>query len=122
MPVHKLWDLDAIGIDATAPSPQDDVAYQQYLNSLKFTDKYYARLPWKKDHDPLPQNYKMAVGQLHALISSLLHRPDLLDHYDRIIKELFDNGFLERGPNPKITSSTHYILHHAVMKNSHYPS
>ena len=118
MPIHKLWDLDAIGIDATAPSPQDDVAYQQYLNSLKFTDKYYARLPWKRDHDPLPHNYKMAVGQLHALISSLRHKPDLLDHYDKIIKEQLDNGFVERVPNPKITNSTHYIPHHAVMKDS----
>ena len=118
MPIHKLWDLDAIGIDATAPSPQDDVAYQQYLNSLKFTDKYYARLPWKRDHDPLPHNYKMAVGQLHALISSLRHKPDLLDHYDKIIKEQLDDGFVERVPNPKITNSTHYIPHHAVMKDS----
>ena len=118
MPIHKLWDLDAIGIDATAPSPQDDIVYQQYLHSLQFTDKYYARLPWKRDHDPLPHNYKMAVGQLHALISSLRHKPDLLDHYDRIIKEQLDNGFIEREPNPKIINSTHYIPHHAVMKDS----
>ena len=94
--VYKLWDLNVIGTDATAPSPRYDIVCQQYLNSLKFTDKYYAKFPWKKDHDPLPHNNKMAVVQLHALISSLRHKLDLLDHYDRIIKEQLGNGFIER--------------------------
>ena len=119
MPVHKLWELDAIGIDATAPSPQDDIAYQQYLDTLQFVDnKYYARLPWKKDHAPLPPNYKMAVGQLHALISSLRRRPDLLDHYHKIIKENVDNGFIEKVYNPRISPKVHYNTHHAVLKDS----
>ena len=65
-PIHKLWDLDSIGINACAPTPQDEDAYQNYLDTVEYTDRYYTRLPWKKDHPPLPNNYKMAVGQLHA--------------------------------------------------------
>ena len=117
-PIHKLWDLDSIGINACAPTPQDEDAYQNYLDTVEYTDRYYTRLPWKKDHPPLPNNYKMAVGQLHALHKSLSTKPEMLNHYHSIIQDQLEQGFIERVDNPKIHSASHYIPHHAVAKDS----
>ena len=117
-PLHKLWDLDTIGINATAPTPQDDVAYRNFLDTVEYTDRYYTKLPWKKDHPPLPNNYKMAVGQLHALHKSLCAKPEMLNHYHSIIQDQLDQGFIEKVTNPKVHSATHYIPHHAVAKES----
>ncbi|MEL6606114.1 MAG: reverse transcriptase domain-containing protein [Cyanobacteria bacterium J06614_10] len=118
LPVHKLWDLEAVGINATAPSPQDEDAYQSYLNSLLYLDKYYARLPWKRDHDPLPHNYGQALGQLHALTSSLRRKPQQLECYHQIIQDQLASGFIERVESPKVHDKCHYLPHHAVSKPS----
>ena len=32
--VHKLWDLDSIGIDASQPLPEEKKSYQVYLDSV----------------------------------------------------------------------------------------
>ena len=118
-PVHKLWDLDTIGIDATAPYTQDAETYQQYLQTItKQSNQYFVRLPWKKNHEPLPNNFRMALGQLHSMIKSLSQNPIMLDHYDRIIKEQLQSNFIEEVTNPQITNHCHYIPHHAVTKDS----
>ena len=117
-PIHKLWELESIGIDPTAPIPQDDIVYQNYLNSVYYSDRYFVRLPWKRDHPPLPNNYKMAVGQLHALRKSLIANPEMLGHYHRVIEDQFEQKFIEEVPNAEVHEATHYIPHHAVLKNS----
>ena len=117
-PIHKLWELDSIGIDPTAPSPQDDAAYKNYLDSVSYQDRYLVRLPWKKDHPPLPTNYKMAIGQLHALHKSLIAKPEMLGHYHRVIEDQLELKFIEEVPNAKNQEATHYIPHHVVLKNS----
>ena len=118
-PVHKLWDLDAIGIDATAPYTQDTETYQRYLQTItKESNQYFVRLPWKKNHDPLPNNFKKSLGQLHSMIKSLSQNPIMLDHYDSIIKEQLQSNFIERVKNPRVTNHCHYIPHHAVTKDS----
>ena len=117
-PIHRLWDLETIGIDPSAPAPQDTAVYQNYLDTVIYTDRYYVRLPWKQDHPPLPNNYKMAVGQLHAMHKSLSAKPHLLEHYHQVIQEQQDQGFIEVIHNPRVHASTHYIPHHAVEKDS----
>ena len=44
-PIHKLWELDSIGIVPMAPSPQDDAAYQHNLDSVSYQDRYLIQLP-----------------------------------------------------------------------------
>ena len=111
--------MDTIGIDVSAPSPQDNAVYQNYLDSVKYdNDRYLTRLPWKIDHPPLPNNYKMAMGQLHALHKSLSMKPEMLNHYHIIIQDQLKQGFIEEVPNPKVHDACHYIPHHAVSKDS----
>lgn len=118
IPVHKLWDLDCIGINVNQPSPEDTLSYQAYLDTVKFEDQqYWVRLPWKINCPSLPTNYNMALGQLKSLTSSLETRDELMFYHEQILAQL-DNKFIETAP--KITSSErcHYIPHHAVKKDS----
>ena len=122
VPVHKLWDLDTIGICADAPYTQDQLAYEQYLSTIRRVDnQYFVRLPWKRNHKPLPNNFRMALGQLHGMLRGLRDNSKkigLIDQYDKVIKDQLQAQFIEEVDSPKVTENTHYIPHHAVLKDS----
>ncbi|KAK3871589.1 hypothetical protein Pcinc_023276 [Petrolisthes cinctipes] len=74
--LHKLWDLDSIGIDATIPIPDDSVSYQAYLDTVKYEDgQYWIKIMFPCDYtrettstrsleqkidwdEPLPEHYQ----------------------------------------------------------------
>ena len=64
----------------------------------------------------------MAVGQFHALHKSLIAKPEMLGHYHRVIEDQLEQKFIEEVPNAKVQEATHYIPHHAVLKNSKHDS
>ena len=117
--VSKLWELDVIGIDPNSSKPEDNFAYETYLNSVVYEDhQYWARLPWKPDHDLLPTNFKMAAGQLQTLRRSLESKGDL-GTYDELIQSQLQASFIELVPEAQpIDGETHYLPHHAVKKDS----
>ena len=42
----------------------------------------------------------------------------MLGHYHRVIEDQLEQKFIEEVPNAKVQEATHYIPHHAVLKNS----
>ena len=118
-PVHKLWELESIGINPTAPSIEDNHAYQNYVKSVRYLDgKYHVRLPWKPDCQPLPNNYRMALGQLYSLHSNLSKFPGRVDAYHAVLQEQLSQEFIELVPDAQVIANSHYIPHHAVLKKS----
>ena len=118
-PVHKLWELESIGIDPTAPSIEDESAYKNYVDTVKYQEgQYFVRLPWKRNCPNLPNNYRMALGQVHSLRDNLSKVPGRLDEYHNVIKEQLNQKFIEKVPNAVVSSGTHYIPHHGVLKDS----
>ena len=117
--VSKLWELDVVGINPNAKKPEDKFAYETYLNSVVYDNHpYWARLPWKPDHDPLPTKYRMAAGQLQALRRSLESKGDL-DAYHELIQSQLQADFIELVTDAQpVDGETHYLPHHAVKKNS----
>ena len=109
--------MDSNTIDPMALTRQDDAAYQNYLDSVSYQDHYLVQLPWIKDHPPSPTDYKVAVGQVHALHKSLIIKPEMLGHYHWIIEDQLEQNLIEKLPNAKVQEATHYIPHHAVLKN-----
>ena len=76
--IHKLWDLKTVGIVPDKPSPEDNLTYDQYLQTVTYGEgQYWVRLPWKHDARDLPTNYKMAYGQVKHLRENLQKRGDL---------------------------------------------
>ncbi|XP_069168017.1 uncharacterized protein [Procambarus clarkii] len=117
-PVHKLWDLDTLGIVPDQPSPDDTWMYQQYLDTVIFQDnQYWVRLPWKLNDPQLPVNYFMASTQLNSQLARLRKQPDKLQLYHALIQQQLANKFIEvvEEDNHK---TGHYLPHHAVLKDS----
>lgn len=118
-PVHKLWELDSIGINVNEESPDDSFTQEQYLRDVKFeSGQYWVRLPWRLNHPELPTNYRMAYGQLKAQLRELSKTPELLTAYNDIIAEQLINKFIEEVPPEQAKIYGHYLPHHGVKKNS----
>ena len=115
---HKLWNLDVVGIQDERFSVDELNTYQKYLDNVQYyDDKYWVRLPWKTSHPPLPHNYFSAHAQFLSLYRRLQNEPELFRHYDKIIREQVELGFIELVPEFKLKES-HYIPHHCVTKES----
>ena len=118
-PVHKLWELESIGIDPTAPSVENECAYKSYVDSVEYREgQYFVRLPWKENCPDLPNNYRMALGQVHSLRNNLSKVSGRLDEYHSVIQDQLNQKFIEKVPNAVVNTNTHYIPHHGVLKDS----
>ena len=118
-PVSKLWELESVGIDTNEINFEDKIAYDSYLNTVKFENgKYWVRLPFRPNCGSLPNNYAQALGQLYSLRSNLSKNVDMLNCYNNIIEEQLTRKFIEIVPHARVTNETHYLPHHGVAKNS----
>ncbi|XP_064096714.1 uncharacterized protein LOC135208449 [Macrobrachium nipponense] len=117
--VHKLWELESIGINPTAPSVEDDCVYKRYVNSIEYQNgQYFVRLPRKEICPLLPNNYRMALGQVYTLRKNLSKVPGRLDAYHNISQDQLKQKFIEKVPDAVAGANTHYIPHHGVLKDS----
>ena len=57
--IHKLWDLESIGIKSN-----DDV-HESFENDIGFWEgRYSVKLPWKQGHDYLPSNINISLSRM----------------------------------------------------------
>ena len=115
-PVHKLWDLDCIGITKSSIASVDEAIVRDFNESIvKTPDKYLVDLPFSRDPEALPTNYDVAFKQLQILLARLRKDPASLQCYHQIIQEYLSKGFIE-----PVTGHVkgHYLSHHAVRKDS----
>ena len=117
--IAKLWELDTIGIDVKRElltKTENDVLLE-FVNTIKKDgNKYEVSLPWKRDPVTLPSNYRIAKGQLGSLISKLKEDPVKHGHYQTIVSNYLEQGFIEEVKDEKIYG--HYLPYHGVVKES----
>ena len=119
LPVHKLWDLDVVGINPVQESPNDVKSLSHYESTVKYdAGRYWVELPFRVNHPCLPNNYKLALGRMCSQRKKFLDKPELLAYYNGMIQEQLHLGFIEEVVNPVVGPSTHYLPHHAVAKQS----
>lgn len=117
-PINKLWDLDVIGIDTSLPIPVNKIAYQDYLSSVQYVDgQYWVKLPWRLNKPELPNNYSRALGQMYSLVKEL-GKKGKVEAYEKVIHDQLQSNFIEEVEGAQSSQSTHYLPHHAVMKES----
>ena len=75
-------------------------------------------LPWKKFHDPLPDNYELILKQLHGLLRWLRQNPTILHEYNAIIQDQISKSIVQIVADKEDVSSgkVHYLPHHAVIR------
>ena len=108
-----------MGINPTQEPLEDIKSLSHYESTVKHDgERYWVELPFKTNHPSLPNNFKLALGQVYSQRKKFLEKPDLLNCYDRVIREQLSLGFIEEVKNPIVGPSTHYLPHHGVAKAS----
>ena len=108
--IHKLWDLESIGIKSN-----DDV-HESFENDIGFWEgRYSVKLPWKQGHDHLPSNINISLSRMKGQLKQLRKEPKVLDKYDSIIKEQLNSGVIEKVAKLEETEKVHYLPHHGVI-------
>ncbi|XP_068720408.1 uncharacterized protein [Montipora capricornis] len=112
--LKKFWDYESFGI-------HDDNAtlYDKFVNEVEFVEgRYQVRLPFKEDHDLLPDNFALCKSRLVSLLKRLSVKPDVSRQYNDVIREQLKQGIIE--PVDQGTTNgvgkVHYIPHHEVIR------
>ena len=80
--------------------------------------RYVTKLPFKPDHDMLPDNYLASERRLRSNIKRL-NSSDIFEEYEEVIKSYEHDGIIEKVPINEINKESgqvHYLPHRAVVK------
>ena len=65
----------------------------------------------------LPKNYELIIKRLKSLQKRLKDDPELLQKYDKVIKDQLEKGVIEAVDKQKEQSDKqHYITHHTIIR------
>ena len=86
-----FWDLESLGIAFEPTSVLDE-----FQGKIRFVgDRYEVSLPWKNPQNALPDNYKLSLKRMWALLHRLRQTPEILSEYDAIIQSQLQQGIIE---------------------------
>ena len=130
--VQNLVDNSSLGIQLErlfqtqfVSEPAQDKQCSEFLHSyrqqIEFRNgSYYAPLPWKPDHPPLPSNLALCQQRL-AQVTSRLDKLGLMQAYCNVMAEHLANGYIEEVKDlqtPWPEQGCHYLPHFFVLKDS----
>ncbi|XP_076072041.1 uncharacterized protein LOC143043745 [Mytilus galloprovincialis] len=119
--IETFWRLESIGINSKETDDDDTDFLETYQDtSIELRgNKYFAKLPWKHEHDELPSNYTVTRRRTENVIKKLSQDPKLLKKYGDIIAEQERRGFVETvDEKEQKGGKIHYIPHHPIHKES----
>ena len=117
--LHKLWDLDTIGIRTDDHTTEEDDTHQSFLKTTHFDKgQYWVNFPFKENIKDLPSNRHRAAALLRHSLLKLHKQPSQLEAYDAAIQQLINNDFVEDVPQNARKENVHYLPHHGVHKDS----
>ena len=111
----ELCRLDVLGL-ADAPMHDQETMYSEFKEQLKRDPEgwYETGLPWRGNHQSLPNNKQGNLCSLNSLTKKL-HRDGHTTEYDAIIQDQLKEGVVKRAPAVP-TNQEFYIPHKAVIK------
>ena len=81
--------------------------------------RYITKLPFKPDHEVLPDNFKIWEGWLKTLKNKLI-AGNILHEYDHVFSEYEENGIIELVPLDEVAKQTgqvHYLPHRPAIRD-----
>ena len=114
---EQLCRLDVLGLQDNATGDQQNV-YSEFKEQLTRSEEgwYETSLPWKGNHSPLPSNKTGSLRRLDNLVRKL-EKQDIIERYDKIIKEHIDAGIVENA-DKEAQGKEFYLPHKAVIRES----
>ncbi|XP_065180039.1 uncharacterized protein LOC135810477 [Sycon ciliatum] len=116
--LSQFWQLENIGIKDSPYANDDEIALAQFRKTTEYSDgRYSIQWPWKPDDtkDQLPSNYGLALGRMKSLAKRLATDGQLLESYDKVIRQQLAKGIIEEVQLSGTSGKQHYLPHHPVV-------
>ncbi|XP_064103419.1 uncharacterized protein LOC135213369 [Macrobrachium nipponense] len=117
--LDALWSLDRLGIDCSELREQDQRVLKDFETTIIYseTDKrYVVALPWRTNRFRLKTNFGLAMSRLRQQTIKFQKDVDYLGHFQKILQEQEDRGFIEKVIYNKSDVDCHYLAHHGMLK------
>ncbi|KHJ97741.1 hypothetical protein OESDEN_02274 [Oesophagostomum dentatum] len=102
-----------IGTEKNEKIMTDEEVMKEFKETtVKRPDGHHVRLPWKKPRDHLPDNKRMAVARLKALLRQYEDRREFLQEFERIFKEQLQQGVIEEVTEDMERKGNNRIIHY----------
>ena len=110
--LHRLWDLDSIGIR------DKETVRDKFLENISFANGQYC-VPLKDKRDPLPDSYELSLVRLNSLVRRLRKEPSILKEYNQVFEDQLHEKIIERVDETKEQppENAHYLPHQAVIRS-----
>ncbi|XP_068205292.1 uncharacterized protein [Palaemon carinicauda] len=112
-----LWNLDKVGIDGNELKEHDRKVLEDFESTIVYSEmekQYFVALPWKSNKSRLPSNFGRALGRVKQQCAKFQKDEAYLNHYQKILKDQEDRGFIERVDKNNVVENCHYLAHHSV--------
>ncbi|CAK5070818.1 unnamed protein product [Meloidogyne enterolobii] len=112
--MENFWALETIGIKENPEEKDDDTAMRLFKQSIrqKPNGTYTVRLPWREPRPVINSNWAMAYSRLQANIRRLSSSPELLQKYDKNLRDQESKGIIEETGRDE---QEFFMPHHAVI-------
>lgn len=97
--------------------------YGKFVSEVEFMEgRYQVQLPFKEDHELLPDNFALCNSRLVSLLKCLNLKPEVLKHYDDVNRDQEKQGIVEpveQGTNNGTNNGVgkvHYLPHCEVIR------
>ena len=112
--LSRFWELESV-----VKSNQDSVVNAFERDIYHDGERYITKLPFKPDHEPLPDNFNICERRLETTKRKLITE-GILHEYDKVFSEYEREGIIKRVPKDciyKESGGVHYLPHRAVVRN-----
>jgi len=110
--LRRFWELENIN------ESESDVV-NSFQRDISFNgDRYVVKLPFKPDHDLIPDNFVVCSKRLKSL-KKKLEKTEMIADYEKIFKEYERDKIIEKVPDDEIVKGVgevHYLPHRPVVK------
>ena len=106
--IRNFWKIEGI-------NEEHDV-YEQFKEDITFEGKrYVTSLPFKPNHDALPDNYRLSLNRLNCLKKKLCEDEKL--RRECIFKSYEQDGIIKLVDHKSEAGKVHYLPHRPVIRN-----
>ncbi|XP_049523124.1 uncharacterized protein LOC119452753 [Dermacentor silvarum] len=118
--LQHFWELDSIGIsDPSTHDEHGNEVVRQFTENIAFKNgRYEVALPWKSVNTYLADNRSVAVRRLHGLLRRFGSNEELLQQYDKAVRQYELDDHAERVNGKDSAERCYYMPHHAVIRES----
>ena len=112
--LKHFWSTEKLGTE----NIENDDVIKTFNDSLKFNgERYEVDFPFKENFDVvLEDNYLLSKKRLKGTLKVFKNDHDLLETYDKIIKEQLQFGVIEPAPSSSTVGQVRYLPHRPIIR------